>query len=63
MSNVHTAHYEWLHNDEGLTTGAIVTTHWTRGPMMQAYLRLHRESPNTVSIYEGESMTIVEVRV
>ncbi len=63
MSDVHTSHFNWLVNDDGLTTGAIVTTHWTRGPMMQAYLRLHRESPKTVSVYEGEFMTIVEVRL
>ena len=63
MSNLHTAHYDWIVDDDGLTTGAIVTTHWTRGCMMQAYLRLHRESPKTVSVYEGEFMTIVEVHL
>ena len=55
-----TTHYDWIVNDDGLTKGAVVTTHWTRGDMMQTYLRLHRESPKTVSVYEGEFMTIVE---
>ena len=63
MSKIHASHYEWIVNDDGLTTGAIVTTHWTRGSMMDTYLRLHRESSKTVSVYEGEFMTIVEVRI
>ena len=56
---IHATHYDWIVRD-GLTKGAIVTTHWCRGDMMETYLRLHRESPKTVSIYEGEFMTIVE---
>lgn len=59
MSNITTMHYDWIVRD-GLTKGAFVTTHWTRGDMMETYLRLHRESPKTVSVYEGEFMTIVE---
>ena len=57
---LHATHYEWIVNDQGTTKGAIVTTHWTRADMMRNYLKLHRESPKTVSVYEGEFMTIVE---
>ena len=60
MSNVTATHYDWIVDDDGLTKGAAVTTHWTRGEMMQHYLKLHRESPKTASVYEGEFMTIVE---
>ena len=60
MSSLTTQHYEWIVGDDGLTKGAVVTTHWTRGAMMETYLRLHRESPKTTSVYEGEFMTIVE---
>ena len=60
MSRLAASHFEWIVNDDGLTKGAVVTTHWTRGDMMAHYLRLHRESPKTVSVYEGEFMTIVE---
>lgn len=60
MSSLTSTHYEWITNEYGLTTGAIFTTHWTRGDMMETYLRLHRDDPRTVSIYEGEFMTIVE---
>jgi len=63
MSKIHASHYEWIVNDDGLTVGAVVTTHWCRGELMDTYLRLHRESPKTVSVYEGEFMTIVEVRI
>ena len=57
---IHTTHYDWIVDEDGLTKGAVVTTHWTRGDMMATYLKLHRESPKTVSVYEGEFMTIVE---
>mgnify|MGYP001192764686 FL=1 len=60
MSNVTATHFDWIVDDDGLTKGATVTTHWLRGEMMQHYLKLHRESPKTASVYEGEFMTIVE---
>ena len=60
MSRLVANHFEWIQNEDGLTKGAVVTTHWTRGDMMETYLRLHRECPKTVSVYEGEFMTIVE---
>ena len=60
MSSLTATHYEWIVNDEGITKGAVVTTHWTRNDMMETYLRLHRDDPRTKSIYEGEFMTIVE---
>ena len=63
MSNVTAKHYEWIQDDDGLTKGAFITTHWTRGDMMETYLSAHRNDPKTKSIYEGEFMTIVEVYV
>lgn len=63
MSSITATHYGWIVDDDGLTKGAVVTTHWLRGDMMETYLKLHRESPKTVSVYEGEFMTIVEVKL
>ena len=48
MSSLTSTHYEWITNEYGLTTGAIFTTHWTRGDMMETYLRLHRDDPLSV---------------
>jgi len=60
MSKIHASHYEWIVNDDGLTVGAVVTTHWCRGAIMDVYLDIHRQSPKTKRVYEGEFMTIVE---
>ena len=63
MSKINASHYEWITNDDGLSIGAVVTTHFTRGPIMEEYLKLQREDPKCVEIYEGEFMTICKVAI
>jgi hypothetical protein len=48
-------------DEDGLTCGATITTHFTRGEVMDTYVDLHRKDPRTKDIYVGEFMTIVEV--
>jgi len=63
MSNIHASHFDWITNDDGLNIGAVVTTHFTRHEIMREYLRLQREDPKCVEIYEGEFLTICKVAI
>ena len=60
---IHTTHCKFHLDERGLTCGATITTHFTRGDIMDNYVELHRKDPRTTDIYVGEFMVIVEVNM
>ena len=63
MSDILATHYDFHLDNNGLTCGCTITTHFTRGGIMDAYVELHRKDERTTDIYVGEFMTIVEVNM
>ncbi len=63
MSKIHAQHYDWITDGDGLSIGAVITTHFTRGPVMDEYVKLQHKDPKCVEIYEGEFMTVCKVAI